>query len=477
MVFSSEVFLFGFLPAALALYFLTPGPRLKNAVLVALSLVFYAWGGLMYVPLVLVSALANYGFGLALSRLPGGGTRERKLVLAAAVTFDLAILAWFKYAGFLNDNLTFLTGGHIGRNVALSQIYLPLGISFFTFHAISYVVDIYRGTSQARKNPLEVILYFVFFPQLIAGPIIRYKDVAGQLSRRVVTLGGFAYGVRRFVAGLAKKVLIANTLGACVDHVFATPAADVSRALAWFALAAYTLQIYFDFSGYSDMAIGLARMFGFRFLENFDFPYVARSVREFWQRWHISLSRWFRDYLYVPLGGNRVEPWRVYVNLVIVFFLCGLWHGAKWTFVVWGLIHGLFLVLERVGAMRRFTATPIVRHVYVLGVVTLAWVFFRADSFAYALAYLRALVVQAPSPKLGFWGAANHETALAFAIGCVLATPLVASRVERAFRESASWWRPPFARVAVPAALGILFVACVTKIAAGTYNPFIYFRF
>lgn len=477
MVFSSEIFLFAFLPAVLAAYLLLPGAWLKNVLLVVASVVFYAWGGAKFVPLVLGSAVVNYAFGLALSRLSDERARDRRLVLAAAVTFDLAVLAWFKYAGFFADNLTFVTGGHIGRDVALSQVYLPLGISFFTFHAISYVVDVYRRTSEARKNPLEVVLYFVFFPQLIAGPIIRYKDVAAQLTRRTVTVADFAWGARRFVVGLGKKVLVANTLGACVDQVFNTPAADVSRPLAWFALVAYTLQIYFDFSGYSDMAIGMARMFGFRFLENFDFPYVARSVREFWQRWHISLSRWFRDYLYVPLGGNRVSPWRVYLNLVVVFFLCGLWHGAKWTFVVWGLIHGLFLVLERVGAMRRITSLPVVRHVYVLAVVAFAWVFFRADSFAYALAFLKALVVQAPAPKLAFWAAADGETLLAFALGCVLATPLIARRVEAALQDTAWWPRIALGAAAVPAGLALIFVASVVKLAAGTYNPFIYFRF
>ena len=477
MVFSSEVFLFAFLPGVLALYFLSPGAPLKNVVLVLASIVFYAWGGTMYVPLVLGSALVNYAFGLALARLPGGATRRRRLVVAGAVAFDLGVLAWFKYAGFFADNLSFISGAQIGRSVALSQVYLPLGISFFTFHAISYVVDVYRRTSEARKNPLEVVLYFVFFPQLIAGPIIRYKDVAAQLARRVVTIDGFAWGVRRFVVGLGKKVLIANTLGACVDRVFSTPPAEVSQPLAWFALAAYTLQIYFDFSGYSDMAIGMARMFGFRFLENFNFPYVAGSIREFWTRWHISLSRWFRDYLYLPLGGNRVAPWRLYLNLTLVFFLCGLWHGAKWTFVVWGLIHGLFLVLERIGAVRRITALPVVRHAYVLGVVMFAWVFFRADSLEYALGYLRALAWQVPVPGLGFWRAVDHETLLVFALGCVLATPLLASRVEAALRDGA--WRPraAFAAAAVPAVIALVFIASVTKLAAGTYNPFIYFRF
>jgi alginate O-acetyltransferase complex protein AlgI len=477
MVFSSEVFLFGFLPAVLALYLLAPGARLKNVVLVLASMFFYAWGEGRFVALVAGEALVNYGFGLALTRLPGGGTRERKLVLAAAVTFDLAVLVWFKYAGFLAENAAFLTGGRVDPAGVMAHVYLPLGISFFTFHAISYVVDVYRHTSEARRNPLEVVLYFMFFPQLIAGPIIRYKDIAAQLSRRVVTVDGFAYGARRFIVGLGKKVLIANTLGACVDHVFATAPGDVSRPLAWFALAAYTLQIYFDFSGYSDMAIGMARMFGFTFLENFDFPYVSRSIQEFWRRWHISLSRWFRDYLYIPLGGNRVAPWRVYANLLIVFFLVGLWHGAKWTFVVWGLIHGTFLILERVGAVRRITATPVVRHVYVLAVVMFAWVFFRADSFAYALGFLKALAVQGPSPLLGFRGAVDHEMLIAFALGCVLATPFIARRVEAALHEPGMWPRIVLGAAAVPAGLALIFVVSAAKLAAGTYNPFIYFRF
>jgi alginate O-acetyltransferase complex protein AlgI len=471
VVFSSEVFLFGFLPVVLALYVLAPGARLKNVVLVVASLAFYAWGEGRFVALVLLSALVNYGFALALGRAHGDGTRSRKLLLAAAIAVDLGILVYFKYTGFLGDNLNFLLGNTIGRQVALSQVYLPLGISFFTFHAISYLIDVYRRTSEPRRNPLDVVLYFVFFPQLIAGPIIRYKDVAAQLTRRVVTTALFAEGARRFVVGLAKKVLIANTLGASVDHVFAASAATLTAPLAWFAIAAYTLQIYFDFSGYSDMAIGLARMFGFRFLENFDFPYVSGSIQEFWRRWHISLSRWFRDYLYVPLGGNRAAAWRVYVNLLIVFFLCALWHGAKWTFVVWGLIHGAFLVLERVGALRGVTALPVVRHVYVMAVVMFAWVFFRADSFAQALGFLAALGGRAAAPSLTIGQFVDVETALVFGIGCVLATPFVANFVRAGMRHA---W---VGAGAVPAAMALLFAASAVKLAAGTYNPFIYFRF
>src|SRR5665213_639577 len=475
MVFSSEIFLFVFLPAILVVYFCVRGAALRNVVLVLASLVFYMWGEGRYVFLVLASALVNYGLGLALACAPGNGTRRRRLVLAAAVTFNLGILVFFKYTGFFADNLNFLLGNAIGRQVALSQIYLPLGISFFTFHAISYIVDVYRRTSEARRNPLEIILYFVYFPQLIAGPIIRYKDIAAQLAARVVTVEDFAYGVRRFVVGLAKKVLIANTLGAAVDHVFATQPGTLSLPVAWFAIAAYTLQIYFDFSGYSDMAIGLARMFGFRFLENFDFPYIATSVQEFWRRWHISLSRWFRDYLYIPLGGNRTAPWRVYLNLTIVFFLCGLWHGAKWTFIVWGLLHGTFLVMERVGVMRRITSTPVLRHVYVLGFVAFAWVFFSSDSLAYALGFLGALVVPNAAPSLILANVVDHETIVALLIGCVLATPALASRLDPA-RAPGSPLRP-FDIGAVPAALACLFVFSVAKLAAGTYNPFIYFRF
>jgi alginate O-acetyltransferase complex protein AlgI len=475
MVFSSEVFLFGFLPAVLALYFVVRGAALRNIVLVAASLCFYAWGEGWYLFLVLASALINYALGLVLARLPGEGTRDRRLVVAVAVTLNLALLVAFKYAGFFGDNLNFVLGNTIGRQLPLSQVYLPLGISFFTFHAISYIVDVYRRTSDARRNPLEIVLYFVFFPQLIAGPIIRYKDVAAQLGARSVTIEDFAYGVRRFVIGLAKKVLVANTLGAAVDHVFATPAATLSLPVAWFAIAAYTLQIYFDFSGYSDMAIGLARMFGFRFLENFDFPYIATSIQEFWRRWHISLSRWFRDYLYIPLGGNRVSPWRVYLNLAMVFFLCGLWHGAKWTFVTWGLLHGLFLVLERVGALRRVTAIPVVRHVYVLGVVGFAWVFFRADTFGYAFGFLTALVVPNGAPGLVLANVADHETIVAFIAACVLATPVLANRFDptRAFKGPVL----PIAVAGLPAVLAGLFIVSVAKLAAGTYNPFIYFRF
>lgn len=476
MIFSSEVFLFAFLPLVLGLYFAVRGPRLKNVVLVAASLLFYFWGEGFFVLLVLGLALLNYAFALALSRMPDSDGARRRWLLTLAIVADLGVLVYFKYSAFLAQNLAFALGPRLGSHLGSWHAYLLLGISFFTFHAVSYVVDVYRRTSSARRNPLEVILYFVFFPQLIAGPIIRYKDVAEQLSARRVTLEDFAYGVRRFVVGLAKKVLIANTLGGPVDRVFAADPGQLSQPVAWFAVLAYSLQIYFDFSGYSDMAIGLARMFGFRFLENFNFPYVAGSIREFWHRWNISLSRFMRDYLYIPLGGNRVAAWKVYRNLVVVFLLCGLWHGAKWTFVIWGLIHGTFMILERIGVTSPLTRLPIVKNIYALSVVCFAWIFFRADSLSYAMGFVLALVHPSMTPSVTMYNV-DREVLLTFAIGCFLATPFASAAIESSLQARSGVWRERIALTALPIATTLVFVASVAKLAAGSYNPFLYFRF
>src|SRR6185436_9027443 len=316
---------------------------------------------------------------------------------------NLASLAFFKYAGFLAANLNALLGATGLGAVPVPAVVLPIGISFFTFHAISYVVDVYRRDAVAQKGPVEAALYLLLFPQLIAGPIIRYRDIAAQLTARVVDLDGFATGVRRFVVGLGKKMLIANIVAVPADRLFALPAGELTAAHAWLAASCYTLQIYFDFSGYSDMAIGLAQLFGFRFKENFNYPYVSQSIQEFWRRWHISLSAWFRDYLYVPLGGNRVAPGRVYLNLVTVFFLCGLWHGASWTFVVWGLYHGAFLVLERLGLAAWLGRMPrALRHVYALLVVMVGWVFFRAESLSAAAGLLQAMAGFSPADPTAY---------------------------------------------------------------------------
>ena len=374
------------------------------------------------------------------------------------------------------------------RPIALAPVHLPLGISFFTFQALSYVVDVYRRDVAAQRNLLDFALYKTLFPQLIAGPIVRYRDVAAELTQRHVALDAFAEGIRRFIFGLAKKMLLANPLAVAADGIFGTPAADLTPGLAWLGIVCYSFQIYFDFSGYSDMAIGLGRMFGFAFPENFDYPYVARSVTEFWRRWHMSLSSWFRDYLYIPLGGNRRGRVRTYLNLVIVFFLCGLWHGASWNFIAWGLLHGSFLVLERMGLGRLLERlwAPL-RHVYMLLVVAVTWVFFRAHD--------AHLCTGLPDGDGGgrhrhrhrdrAQSYVNSELVLALLVAVVAAMPVLPRLVRLREHVLELWAGRPAPRRLFSEALGLLavasqmllLVASAAQLASGTHNPFIYFRF
>jgi alginate O-acetyltransferase complex protein AlgI len=471
MVFASPIFLFLFLPLTLAAYFAFPRTW-RNGVLLAASLLFYAWGEAPYLALVLGSVAFNFAVGGAIGRSGDPVARRRWLVLG--VVGNLAALAVFKYADFAVANVNALAPILAITPVALAAIPLPLGISFFTFHAISYVVDVYKGNAHAERNVPRFALYILLFPQLIAGPIIRWRDIAGQLPLREQRMADFAYGVRRFVLGLGKKVIIANTLGAVADRIFALPGSELTTPLAWLGLACYTLQIYFDFSGYSDMAIGLMRMFGFRILENFDYPYIARSIREFWRRWHISLSNWFRDYLYIPLGGNQRGERRAYANLVIVFLLCGLWHGASWPFVLWGAWHGLFLVVERAGLDRVLRRIGPLSHAYALLAVMGGWVLFRCETLGQAVAYFGALLGRAqgdparhPLPEF-----LDPFVAFTLVVGIAFATPLA-----RAIGQ----WRDRHASAAVLALdvawLALVFVLASAFLAAGTYNPFIYFRF
>src|SRR5215469_14568338 len=377
MVFSSPIFLFLFLPITLGVYFLLPW-RARNLWLLGVSLVFYGWGEPKFVLVMLASIVINFLLALWIdhARKRGGG----RLPLTAAVVANIGLLAIFKYTDFITGNLNALLAQLHVSPLALTGIALPIGISFFTFHALSYVIDVYRGEAPAQRNPFTIGLYISLYSQLIAGPIIRYHDVAEQLDKRSVERADFAYGVERFVVGLGKKVLLANTLAVPADLIFSIPGEQLTLPVAWLGLACYTLQIYFDFSGYSDMAIGLGRMLGFRFKENFNYPYVSQSMTEFWRRWHISLSSWFRDYLYVPLGGNRISNARTYFNLCVVFLLCGLWHGAAWTFVAWGAAHGALLVIERLGLGRVLARAPRpVRHAYVLAAVMATWVLFRSN--------------------------------------------------------------------------------------------------
>jgi len=493
VLFTEPTFLFLFLPVLLGLYFLR-GSRehasYGNWLLLAASVLFYAKGGGAFTWLMLGSIAFNYWMAIAVDRAHGGRAARRWLAFAVAV--NLTVLGIFKYANFFAENVNALAGTLGLPRVDVPHVLLPIGISFFTFHAISYVVDVYRRDATAQKSPVHAALYLLLFPQLIAGPIIRYRDIADQLARRIVSLDDFACGIRRFVIGLAKKVLVANVVAGPADRIFAMPFAELSAAHAWLAIVCYTLQIYFDFSGYSDMAIGLGRMFGFRFPENFRWPYIADSVQEFWRRWHISLSTWFRDYLYIPLGGNRVSPARRYRNLITVFFLCGLWHGASWNFVIWGLWHGAFLVVERVmskSPTRQLTksptsppsgvfAWPIWPHLYTMLVVMIGWVFFRAETLPGALAFLKAMsgtTAAAPTPYTVWWYL-TPELWLALAAGAVGSAPWVpalSARLARVERPRLAWG----VDLLGTATLMALLVASILSMSARTYNPFIYFRF
>jgi len=474
MVFSSTFFLFAFLPVVLLVHFLLPGVRARNAWLLAVSLFFYAWGELGYVAVLLASIAMNHVFGLMVaSRRGKAGARN---IVAVAIAANLALLGFFKYANFLVDSAAPVFTAIGLAAPQLQPIHLPIGISFFTFQALTYVIDIHRGDADVQRNPFRVALYISLFPQLVAGPIVRYQQVAAQLTERRTRQGDVAEGVRRFVIGLARKVLVANTLAVHADAIFATPAGELPAAVAWLGLACYAGQIYFDFAGYSDMAIGLGRIFGFSFPENFAAPYAADSLRSFWRRWHMSLSTWFRDYLYLPLGGNRGSALRTQANLLTVFLLCGLWHGASWNFVIWGLLHGFFLSLERGRFGRALGRAPgLVRHVYTLLVVTLAWVFFRTDDLAHATDYLGALAGFGHDPT-GAYPLALYLNSKVVFIGLCASLLCVPPWLD-AVRSRINSMPPMLFEAIRLATLATLFVLCAMSLAAGTHDPFIYFRF
>ena len=485
MVFSSPVFLFLFLPLVLGLYFLSPKP-VRNLLLLTASLLFYSWGTKLLVLMMLASISANWLLGLWVGRVRE--TRWGKAALAITVALNLAPLVYFKYTNFLAGNLGDLLAPFGIALPALAPIVLPIGISFFTFHEMSYVIDVYRGEAAVERNPINVALYVAFFPQSIAGPIVRYVDVAAQIRDRRVTVDGFAEGIERFLLGLVKKLLIANSVAPVADAIFELPDNELTFALAWLGVICYSLQIYFDFSGYSDMAIGLGLMFGFRFMENFNYPYIARSVTEFWRRWHISLSTWFRDYLYIPLGGNQRGTIRTYFNLLLVFFLCGLWHGASWKFVAWGLFHGAFLVIERRGLGkwlgRRWSPLA---HLYTLLAVMVGWVFFRAVNLQHAIAVLLALCGIAQGDGVRYHPGLYLDTGLwlVLILGCLASTPCVpwfksqlAGLRDRCSQQP--WLAGPLEAglgLGRVTALAACLLASAILLSASTYNPFIYFQF
>lgn len=478
MVFCSLIFMFVFLPVVLAAYFLLRSIPARNAFLLFASLFFYAWGEIKFVWIMLLSIVVNYSLAIVIDDTKSPALR--RLFLTLTVIVNLGLLAFFKYSGWIVANLNNALTAAGQQTINLPPVDLPLGISFFTFHALSYVIDIYRKQAKAQRNPVNLALYISLFPQLVAGPIIRYHDVCDQLTERIVSVDKFAEGVRRFVTGLGKKMLIANTVAVPVDKIFGLSNSQLTPELAWLGAVCYMLQIYFDFSGYSDMAIGLGLMFGFRFLENFNYPYIAQSIREFWQRWHISLSNWFRDYLYIPLGGNRHGELRTCLNLVTVFFLCGLWHGASWTFVFWGLYHGFFLGVERLGFGKVLKSVPApIQHLYTLFVVLIGWVFFRANSFSQAIAVCQAMFGKAAVDSCDTSAAFLLDGRLCFVllVGVLISTPVMRNFVF-APALSVEARQPAFVLATVRTLLvvGILAFA-IMEMASGTYNPFIYFRF
>ena len=470
MLFSSLVFLWFFLPAAVFLYYLAPGRNAKNIVLFAASLIFYGWGGPRYLLLVLLTALLCYAAGLCLDAA-GERTALKKLSVGVFVLITLGILGYFKYYNFFAATAGRLAGKEL---FPLRDIVLPLGISFYTFQAISYVVDVYRGKSPAQKNLFHMALYLFLFPQILSGPIIKHHQVAGQLTNRNETISMQFYGIKRFVYGLAKKVLLANTFGQSVDYIMGVPSGQMGTLTAWLAVILYTLQIYYDFSGYSDMAIGLGRIFGFYYEENFNYPYLSSSITEFWRRWHISLSTWFRDYLYIPLGGNRKGLGRTCVNLFIVFLATGLWHGASMTFIIWGIYHGLFILSERLWLKKVLDRNPVkfLNHLYAMVVVVFGWLLFRAPSMTYAIDLAKAMI----RPSKGLWNAglfANNKILFLAVLGILLCGP-VQALFPRFRNHIFDEENVSYGDIAVMIVL--LFLSTMVVVSS-TYTAFIYFQF
>lgn len=465
MVFSSCVFLFAFLPAVYLLHLAVPKIWAKNAILIIFSLLFYSFGEPVYVFLMLGSVFVNYLFSLLLM----DRFQKNKAITAVAVVFNIGLLVVFKYAGFLVSSFNFVTG----LALPVPDIRLPIGISFFTFQALSYVIDVYRDPSSGEKNFANILLYISLFPQLIAGPIIIWSDIRAQIKDRTVTLDKTVVGIRRFICGLSKKLIIANAMGEIADTIFALNS-DGSTMFtawgAWFGAIAYCLHIYFDFSGYSDMAVGIGSMFGFDFAENFRHPYTAVSIQDFWHKWHITLSTWFRSYLYFPLGGSRVSKKRAALNRMIVFICTGLWHGASVNFLLWGIWHGLFLLLEgydvipikkiREGGLIARIST----RVYTLLVVLFGFVLFRADTFSDALSYFAGMFTPGSLASLTYY--LDPYRIFMFVLAIVFSLPILEKFRGKAIHEKLSYVLSP-----------VLLTLCIMSLASSAYNPFIYFRF
>ena len=458
MVFSSITFVYAFFPLVAAAYYLSKNRVYRNVVLLLASLLFYSWGEPRFLLLMLAATLAAYCGGLLMERC----TAHRKLILIVTVVLLVGNLFVFKYLNFFSENLSALFGWS-----ALPKLTLPIGISFYTFQILSYVIDLYRGEIRVQRNYFYLLLYVSFFPQLIAGPIVRYKDVASQLGTRRLSSEQFSSGVQRFAIGLGKKVLLANNIGALWDIYAAAP--ELSFAGAWLGALAFSLQLYFDFSGYSDMAIGLGRMLGFEFLENFNYPYISKSVTEFWRRWHMSLGTWFRDYLYIPLGGNRRGLPRQILNILIVWALTGLWHGANWTFLLWGLYYAVFLILEKVFLLKKLEKMPVVAHIYALLVAVVGWMLFQLNSVGEVVHYWGAMFGASGAAATAADAFYARSYAVILFIAAIAATPVPKKLFQRIPQRVQN--------ILTPVLVALCLVISTAYLVDATYNPFLYFRF
>jgi alginate O-acetyltransferase complex protein AlgI len=461
MVFSSLLFLFVFLPIVLTLYYCSPR-KIRNLILFLMSLIFYAWGEPVYIVIMLVSTLTDYTFGLLLDK-PNMSSVKRKGIVVCSIIVNLMLLSYFKYADFLIHNVNSL----FGMDIPLTELPLPIGISFYTFQSISYIIDVYRGTAKAQRNWIDFGTFVALFPQLVAGPIVTYNTIAQQLQHRAESISMFAEGVQRFVIGLAKKVLLANNIGLLWDTISSSNVETMPMLTAWLGIIAFAFQIYFDFSGYSDMAIGLGLMFGFRFNENFNKPYIAQSITDFWRRWHISLSSWFRDYVYIPLGGNRRGLAKQMRNILIVWLLTGFWHGASWNFIWWGLYFGVILIVEKWWGLSLLSRLPRwTRHLYAIFLILIGWVLFAFVQPSLIGKYLAAM--------FGFNGQSlwNNDTGYYFYTNIVLILVLIIASIPMKL-----WMKTSELSFFHIAWYGLLYFLSVAYLVDATFNPFLYFRF
>lgn len=466
MIFSSIPFLYYFLPSVLILYFAVPF-KFKNFVLFFSSLFFYAWGEPKYVVLIAISITLSYVFGLLIDKYKN--TKRSNIFLIISVTLSVASLAYFKYADFFISNFNKITG----LSVSLLNIALPIGISFYTFQLISYVIDVYRGNVSPQKNYINLFAYIAMFPQLIAGPIVRYSDIEIQLTERKFESERITVGIRRFILGLGKKVLIANELGALCDTLFQIQ--DKSVLMYWIYAVSYTLHVYFDFSGYSDMAIGLGKILGFDFMENFNYPYISKSITEFWRRWHISLGSWFRDYVYIPLGGNRVSKFRLIFNILAVWMLTGFWHGADWNFILWGLYFAIFLIIEKFFLLKYLNKGKILNHVYVLFFVIVSFLLFNFTDLGVAAQYFKGMFgigdIPIVTPETLYY---LRSYIVVILIGVVGATPVVSNTVLKLQKNDKT---KHIINLLEPVFLPVVLLIVTAYLVDGSFNPFLYFRF